>query len=235
MSELHHQNPCSSYSPSPSTIWIASFDIGKKNFAFCIEEVNISGFDEIENISAGSRYYKDGTCTIAFRNIIKDVCLNGKIIILENINLCEGCDDKQYLDPKIFVNMTKLLDSYKRYWAQCTTFVIEQQMGFGKKRNTMALKLGQHCFSYFIFQFSSFKMPIEFPAFYKTKILGAPKKMSKYDRKLWSVNQAIDILMARGDTQSLEKLSSRKKRDDLSDVITQLQAFKYMVFVDKSL
>ena len=32
-------------------IWLASFDIGKKNFAFYIEEINLKQLKDIENIS----------------------------------------------------------------------------------------------------------------------------------------------------------------------------------------
>ena len=97
----------------------------------------------------------------------------------------------------------------------------------------MAVKLGQHCYSYFLILFSTFKIPVEFPAYHKTKVMGAPKKMSKYERKIWSVNQAIHVLMNRNDNDTLQEITSRKKRDDMCDVIMQLQAFKYMVFVDK--
>ena len=31
-------------------VWIASFDIGKKNFAFYIEEINLKELQEIKNI-----------------------------------------------------------------------------------------------------------------------------------------------------------------------------------------
>lgn len=129
--------------------------------------------------------------------------------------------------------MNRYLDTFKDYWIHCSAFVIEQQMGFGRKQNTMALKLGQHCFSYFLFHFATFKQVIEFPAYHKTKVMGAPKKMTKYQRKVWSVEEAIRILMNRGDKDTLNKITSRKKRDDVADVIVQLQSFKFLHFVDK--
>ena len=42
-------------------ITIASFDIGKKNFAFYIEEINLKELKEIKNISKIKRYNIDGT------------------------------------------------------------------------------------------------------------------------------------------------------------------------------
>lgn len=222
-------------SPSPNSIWLASFDIGKKNFAFCVEEVDCSKMEDLTNIPYRQRYYKDGTYTAEFRHLMKEVCLNGKIILLENVDLTEGTAASLYLDPMVFIHMTQTLDKYRHIWDQCTTFVIEQQVSFGNKRNTMALKLGQHCMSYFIFTYAHFKQSIEFPAYHKTKVLGAPAKMSKYERKMWSVNRALDILTDRGDESTLKSITSRKKRDDVCDCITMLQSFKYLVMVDKSI
>lgn len=219
-----------------NTIWVASFDIGKKNFAFCIEEINPQQLINITNIPKVDRYLKDRTCTPDFANVLKQVYTNGKLIILENIDLTEmgDCDKSQYLDPVIFVNMTTILDKYKEYWDKCTSIIIEQQMGFGKKRNLMAIKLGQHCFSYFLFQYALFKNVSEFGAYYKTKVNGAIK-MSDYQRKKWAVSKAIDILTEREDFISIDIIKKQKKKDDMSDTIVQLQAYKYLVFVDKSM
>lgn len=218
----------------PTIVWLASFDIGKKNFAFCVEEINLDEIQSIQNIAKNDRYYKDGTCTPEFTNVLKKVCTNGKIVLIDNIDLTFNTDKSQYLDPAIFVNMNSVLDKYKEYWNKCTSFVIEQQMGFGNKRNYMALKLGQHCFSYFIFNYANFKQTVEFPSYYKTKVLGSGK-MNKYQRKMWAVHKAMDILADRDDLKSMDVINNRKKRDDVSDVIVQLQSYKYLVFVDKSI
>jgi hypothetical protein len=39
----------------------------------------------------------------------------------------------------------------------------------------MALKLGQHCWSYFSIHYGRSKNIIEFPAYHKTQVLGAEK------------------------------------------------------------
>jgi hypothetical protein len=220
--------------PSEGTTWIASFDIGAKNFAFCIEEINLEALYEIQNIKMNDRYDKDGSLSILFSKIIHEVTMNGNIIVVEHADLTDNGEMKANSgNPKILVNMTNLLESYSEYWTHCSTFIIEQQMSFGNKRNTMALKLGQHCFSYFIIKFALEKCVIEFPAYYKTKIMGAPKKMTKHARKMWSVEEAIKILLQRNDHDTLDQITNRKKRDDVADVIVQLQSFKYLHFVDK--
>ena len=40
-------------------IWIASFDIGKCNFAFCVEEINLSLLNSLNNIKKEDRYNVD--------------------------------------------------------------------------------------------------------------------------------------------------------------------------------
>jgi hypothetical protein len=42
------------------------------------------------------------------------------------------------------------------------------------------------------------------------------------------VDKALEILNVRGDVENIEKIQTAKKKDDLGDVITQLQAYKYM-------
>jgi hypothetical protein len=229
-------------------VWVASFDIGKKNFAFYIEEFDKSKLMNLPCLPNIKRYNIDGTATPEFSKIINNVCMNGKSILFENSDLTEGCKKSSYLDPETYHNMTDLLDQYINYWDQCDAFVIEKQMSFGKRHNTMALKLGQHCWSYFSFKYGRFKEIIEFPAYHKTQILGAKKietimkkgnvkytSIDKPARKKWSVEKAMSILKERNDFDTISSLTSARKRDDLADVLCQLQAFKILVYIDKKL
>lgn len=228
-------------------IWIASFDMGKKNFAFCIEEINKKNILQIKNISSSSRYNQDGTPTVKMSEILHNVYSNGKIILYKNLDLTQNCNPKLKLDPETFHNMIDELDKYSEFWDKCSIIIIEEQMSFGKKLNKMAMKLGQHCYSYFAFKYGRYKTIIEFPAYHKTQILGAPKiegkpyksgkkrykAMDKPQRKKWSIQKAIEILKKRNEYDILNTLTSAKKRDDLADVLTQLQAFKYRLYIDK--
>jgi hypothetical protein len=231
---------------SENKIWIASFDIGKKNFAFYIEEIDINALSLVETIPKESRYNKNGTPTPVFGRLLKKIWTNGKTILFRNNDITDGCKSGSYIDTELYYNMMDLLDEYRTYWDRCSIFVMEQQMSFGKKHNTMALKLGQNCFSYFIFKYGRFKTVIEFPSYYKTQILGAEKDekilksgkvsykaVDKLSRKKWSVVKASEILNDRDDTVTLQELTSKKKKDDLADVLCQLQAFKFLHFVDK--
>ena len=229
-------------------VWIASFDMGKKNFAFCIEEVHISNLLSLKNIPPLSRYKPDGTPTPKMNALLNEVCSNGRLVLYKNLDLTQNCNPRLKLDPETFHNMIDALDTYADYWDKCAVIVIEEQMSFGKKLNKMAMRLGQHCYSYFTFKYGRYKTVLEFPAYHKTQVLGAPKllgkpyksgkpryvAMDKPQRKKWSVEKAVEILTSRGELDVLNQLTSAKKRDDLADVVVQLQAFKYRTYIDKT-
>lgn len=226
-------------------IWVASFDIGKINFAFYIEEIDTFQLKNTKNISKLKRYNVDGTCTSDFSEILDNVFRNGKKILLKKFNISQNIDKKKYFDLEICHNMFDVLDEYKDYWNNVSYFIIEQQMSFGKKCNTMALKIGQHCESYFMFKYGRFKNVIEFPSYHKTQILGFQKILKKlkngkskyisnaYKRKKWAIEIATYILTQREDFETLEYLLKNKKKDDISDTIIQLQSWKYLNFIDK--
>jgi hypothetical protein len=232
------------------TIWLASFDIGKKNFAFCIEETDRSELLSLSqnNLPLGQRYNKNGTPTPKMKTMLDSICGNGRLVLFKNNDLTENCAVGSYLDPESYHNMTDVLDQYREQWDKCEAFVIEQQMAFRGKQNTMALKLGQHCYSYFAFTYGRHKSIIEFPAYHKTCVLGAEKVKGKKtkkgvqrwktlgdrERKKWSVEKALAILESRGEEDRMNEIKTKRKKDDLADVVTMLNAFKYLCFVDQS-
>lgn len=222
---------------SNDIIWVASFDIGKKNFAFYIEEIDITEILNLPKIDKNKRYNLNGTITDEFKENLNKIYLNGKNILFENLDITKNCQKNSYLELEMFYNMTEMLDLYEDFWKQCDIFLVEQQMSFGKNRNTMALKLGQHCQSYFSIKYGRNVDIIEFPAYNKTNILGAEKiytgkgknkykTIDKPARKKWSIEKAKDIFTLRNDLESLEIIISSRKKDDLADVLCQLQAFK---------
>lgn len=225
---------------------IVSFDIGKKNFAFVIEEIDKEKLKNIENIPKKDRYNKDGTCTTDFLDLINKLYDCGSIKLICNLDLTYNCNPKKYLDHRTFINMTNELDKYREYWMNCSTFIIERQMGFKNKRNTMALKLGQHCYSYFSIFYPE-KDIIDYPAYHKTQVLGAPKKFGtitknykngntreiKDNRKKWSCRIAKSILEIRNDSNSLEIYDNSTKKDDISDCMLMNITYCYLKFIDK--
>jgi len=222
---------------------IASFDIGKKNFAFYIEEFNTDMFDTLKDIpDKKSRYNINGTLTEEFKPIVDDICSNGKVILYQNVDLTENVEDNTIINPEYYYNMSNVLDKFTDEWDKCDKFIIEKQMAFGVQNNIMAIRLGQHCWSYFACKYGRDKDIIEFPAYHKTQILGAEKiqtttkkgtrykSMNKPKRKKWCISKALDIFTLRDDQKTIEKMKSIKKKDDLADVLCQLQAYKIITY-----
>ena len=225
-------------------IWIASFDLGKINFAFTIEELDIKCLKSIKNIPKDKRYNPNGTCTPIFEELLCNLYKTGKVILIKNINLTKNCSgDKKYTEQDVFHNMIDCLDEYKKdYWDKVSYFVIEKQM----KINQSACRLSMVCMSYFMFNYGRFRQVIEFNSYYKTTILGAKrdtKKLkngkvkfvstTKNERKKWAVEKAVHILSEREDFEIIQDIMSNGKKDDKCDVLCQLQAFKYLEFIDK--
>lgn len=230
------------------TVWIASFDIGKKNFAWYIQEIEKESISKIKNIDTKKRYNKDGTPTEDMEKLLNKLYTHGNTVLHLNSDLTKDCKKGAYLDPNTFHNMIDLLNEYSSYWDKCEVFVIEQQMNFGKRRNPMAMKLGQHCYSYFCFKYGRSKEILEFPSYYKTQILGAPKvqgkatktgfrykAMAKPQRKKWSTQKALEILQLRGEEDEFNNIKTKAKKDDLADTLTQAIAFIYLRYIDKSI
>ena len=61
-------------------IWVCSIDIGKKNFAFYVEEMNLTKLQQIKNIPKLQRYNINGTTTSKMQVILDKVCQNGRTI-----------------------------------------------------------------------------------------------------------------------------------------------------------
>lgn len=237
------------------TTWIASIDIGSKNFAFYVEEVNVKNLKSIKNIPQNKRYNENGTPTEEMNDILNSIFKDGKTILHENVDLTDKVEekdsskqDKKYFDQNILHNLTNMLDKHSHVWDKCSIFLVEQQMSFGKKINLKAIKIGQHTQSYFLFRYGKFKKVIEFPSYNKTCILGSEKvekgktkagkikyrNIDKPQRKKWTVVKAKEIFTIRGETEHILFSSKRGiKKDDLADVVCQLAAFKYLFFIEK--
>jgi hypothetical protein len=225
------------------TVQIASFDIGKKNFSFLIEEFSTRKLKEIEKVPLKFRYQPNGTPTDLFQSVLDRVFVNGKVVLYKNSDITQDCDPKAKLDPKTFYNMNDLLTDHIEYFRNCSIILIEKQMMFGKLTNPMAVKLAQHCYSFFTICLSPNIKIIEYDAFNKTQVLGCKmdsvlskkgvekfKAVDKPTRKKWAVSKCIDILTLRNDIETLTFIKTQKKKDDLADVLVQLQAFKYQTY-----
>lgn len=166
-------------------MWLASFDIGIKNFAFAVIDWNGTKFE---------------------------------IVDLQNIDI----RNSEKIEKDIARNIIDVLDAYKSLWEQCDYFIIEQQMQFRHATNIKALKIAQFVLCYFCIHFKD-KTIVEYPAYHKTQVLGAPPKMKKHERKKWAVQTIQNLLKERNEEHFLDDFKT--KRDDVCDCACLLLAY----------
>lgn len=207
--------------PRINIMIIASFDIGIKNFAYCVEE-----FDQSAIPKRILRSFKeDGTPTDEYQQILDLVYRSGRILDSGVINL--DILSTKTREFEIYSVLTQFLDSKMKLWDNVDIFLIEQQMAYGSNANIKALRVAQHCISYLIMIYGTFKKIMEFSSSHKTRVLGCPSEhRSKYKlRKHFSVCLAEYILSYRQDEYH-NIFTHLKKKDDVADCILMIQAYK---------
>ena len=176
--------------------------------------------------------------------VIEQLSEGGKVVAIDNLDLTTGCNAKLYLDPKVFPNMIEKLQEREGILSSCDVFVVEQQMSFRGARNPAALKLAQTVMTYFWVRHPG-KPVVEFPAFHKGQVLGAPREFGTITKtykngktreikdtlKKWAVREASRILELRHDDATSTLLQDLKKRDDVADTILQSIAYVVLSFV----
>jgi hypothetical protein len=196
----------SSTQPSPS--WredyyqVLSIDPARKNYALRIER----------------RYLRSQQGQVVSGRIIP-LAFEKVSIVMET--------DKETLNSEAFFRLTTFLDKYEHLYAGTHIFVIERQL----PQNYKATRIAQHTLTYFMLKLKDSPLRpliVEVDPQLKGRQLGAPKGIGDKQLKDWAVQQALELLQYRSDSESLKLLQQIKKKDDLADTICQIEAlFKY--------
>lgn len=260
------------------TLRMASFDIGKNNFAQYVEDCLLDDIwkvrDVYRNTSPDLLKRNRGAISESSKVFLDRIFLNGRRVDIGVFDFQTGdAAASKKLDNATRKNFLQHLHNYANLWDTCDIVIVEQQFVnlFGRQRgiNIDALKLGEATVMWFLDHFPHLNV-VTFGSQYKTQILGAPCKMKKPERKKWATAKALEIFKMRNDEQAMnmyalaerikrkrlnteEKIQSflidfegcdsdiwgiancilrkRQKLDDISDVVVQLQAYKYKVLV----
>ena len=235
-------------------IRIASFDIGKKNFAFYTEDCTAKLMLSLEKYysSLPKKFQRKvkGFMNEKIEGILQKIYKDGKRVSggmgVFDIRENKSSND---LDMQTRMNMHKLLESYEWLWDTCDIILVEQQyfnISNGRKTkssgaNVDAIKLAECCVNWFLIKYGPFKDIIYFGAMYKTQTLGAPDKMTKSQRKKWSVEKGQKIFTSRKDQEAIDFLNScktssgrKQKQDDVYDCVVMTQAYKFRKLVSNN-
>lgn len=197
---------------------IATFDMGVKNFAFCVEQVPELGEMKITR----NKFTLVGTPTEEYQEQLDMIFNIGNLIEAQKVDIHGDTIISTCL------NLTNFLNKYSKLWDKVDVFLIEQQMSYGTNNtNVNALRLSQHCISYFMTIYGSFKIIEEFSSTHKTRYLGCQKELRKNyrARKNFSQQMALKILTSRNDP-FLTFYSTLDKQDDIADCLLMIQVYK---------
>lgn len=180
--------------------YITSIDVGHRNFCVAVEKY-----------------------TYPFKTRKLEDILAGNLVFFHNSDF--GVRKKGADDGPLLLAILDWLDVHKQHFDKCDTILIEQQL----KTNPFAQKIEHVVYSWFLEKYRLEKSILSFPASNKTRVLNAPKKMSKPERKKWAVDKATEILCCRGDEVGLQIMKDNKKKaDDLGDTLCMIQAWKIL-------
>jgi len=191
---------------------IASFDMGKNNFAQYVEKCSLDKLLELnekyKTLDTSLRRRTKGPMNDSIRKILEELFLCGERLDIGVFNFQTGiASDSKKLDNYIRLNFLKHMEQYRWLWEKCDIFLIEQQFVNtfvrGGGINIDALKLGEALTIWLLDRFPE-KTVVSFGSQYKTQVLGAPEKLKKPQRKKWAVEKTLDIFTLREDKEAVQ-------------------------------
>ena len=193
-------------------MFIASFDIGEKNFAYCIADYAPTIEDRqraCDRRSPAGFARSPASAPTGRLNILKIAHHN--VILKKTQTVIDSC-----------VRISTLMSEDEQLMA-CDRFVIEQQM----RCNTRAQRLAQHVWSTLYARFPD--RLIKFvPSHMKTQHFIGKNKLKDKERKIWSVIKVTQEGVM-GDSERhkeiIEEIEGMKKKDDVCDTILQVIAY----------
>lgn len=233
---------------------VACIDIGRKNFAFYVEE--LGEYDDLSRqfyaLPKKQQRRIRGEMNDDVEAIQQELFTRASRVDMCVADLTEG-EETNDLTANVRRNLYTFLHQRKDLWDSCECVFIEEQYynPYAQNKagiNKDAILLGETCFAYFVFFHPNVKVEY-FKSSLKTQTLGCEdyitkvdkktglresKKMTKYDRKKWSVEKAREIFTLRDDVDAVEQLANKKqKQDDVSDCVIMCQAYVFKAYVLK--
>lgn len=228
------------------SIRLASFDIGKVNFAHYIEDINVEKILELEKeynkLPKKLQRKTKGELIPQMKKIIDELYLTGNRIHTGVYDIRVSKED--VFDINTRKNLICHLDSYRSLFDKCDIFIIEQQYfktwsgrrkrgghsaSPGTEANVDAIKIAESVVMWLLCEYP-LKEVMYFGSQNKTQILGAPWNLTKAQRKKWSSIECRRLYELRGDASlidlfNLEDRVFRKRLDNESKIKTYLETY----------
>jgi len=202
---------------------VAAFDMGTRNFAFCVEEIN----EPLPTPRVRARFDDKGRAVDEYHSYLESqVYRRGRLIEMQCIDLKAFCETHKI--SNLYLGLTLVLNRYTALWDAVDVFLVEQQMAYGRnKANIQALRLAQHTLSYLWTIYGTFRTIQEFSSSHKTRVLGCAheERRAHRTRKKFAVELATRILRNREDPL-YDRHQQLPKQDDVSDCVLMIQAYK---------
>jgi hypothetical protein len=226
-------------------IKIASFDIGKVNFAQYVENVDTESILELEKryslLPKKLQRKTKGMFPEEIQNIIDEMYLSSERVHTGVYDIRENTESSVF-DIQTRKNLIHHLDSHKNIFEGCDIFVVEQQYfktwsggktrnkrSAGTEANVDAIKIAECLVTWLLCEYP-LKDVIYFGSSNKTQILGAEWGISKDQRKKWAIKECRRLYELRKDKTmvdlfNLEDLVYRKKLSNENKIQSFLKTY----------
>lgn len=128
------------------------------------------------------------------------------------------------LDTIYYINCLSILEPYIPFFITSQYILIESQLPI----NYDMVRMSQHLITFLMMSVKNKGLKpliVEIDSRFKSRIFGAPPKMTKPQLKKWAWEYAVSILKARGDNETANMILTCGKKDDHGDVICYTEAW----------
>lgn len=148
-----------------------------------------------------------------------------KTVVFDKLRISDADRTLEGKVDKLYSLVTSFLDQYLDVFRTCHIVIIERQMPMNYK----AVRISQHIITYFMHNLKnivpSLPMIFEIDSKLKSRELGASTHLNERGIKQWSIDFCKSLLVKRQDYEGLEILEKHRKKDDVADTLTQIEAF----------
>lgn len=182
-------------------------------YRFCEIDLNLNHFIKIVSIDPGIKNFAIRIERINF--------LNKLDYTVEYFDLIQIEENKNVSKLTLIKKLNDVLISLNESMNDSHFILIEEQLGV----NSKLIVIFHHMLSYFLNcgRYESCNVVAVNPKF-KSKKLNFPKFKGK-ELKKYTVKYIIDLFEERNDVESLRRIKSTKKQDDLADTKAMIESF----------